>query len=287
MNAAAENREQVWPGYRLLRIAAEQFGLAPQACSAEQQQRLKNIADNEMALEQLVLTSPEASGVTVPASQVEAALQQIRQRYEDDEQFSEALALNALEEEDLRRGLLQELRVEAVLEVVASRAVQVDPTEATMFYYLHPEKFIKPETRIARHILITVNDAFSENKRSQGYERLLAIASRLQQSPQRFAEQALKHSECPSGLNGGLLGELKRGILYPELDQALFGLQAGEFGGPIETELGWHLLLCEKILPARTLPLEQVLPQLQQELQQRQNQRAQKLWLRQRAARRP
>ena len=283
MSALAEKTVSVWPAYRLLRIAAEQFNSTPAALSAEQQQTLKQIAEREMALERLVLTSSEARNVTVPESQVNEALKQIRQRYENDEQYAEALEHNGLEEEDLRDGLRQELRVEAVLDLVASRAVQVDSTEATMFYYLHPEKFTRPEIRTARHILITVNNDFAENQRDAAFGRLQQIADRLARAPHRFHEQALKHSECPSGLNGGLLGEIKAGTLYPQLDAALFNMVAGEIRGPLESELGWHLLLCEQIQPAHTMSLEQVLPSLQQELQHRENKRAQKLWLKKRA----
>lgn len=283
MTALAEKAATVWPAYRLLRIAAEQFSSTPAALSAEQQQMLKQIAEREMELEHLVLTAPEARGVTVPDSQVSEALKQIRNRYENDEQFSEALEHNGVDEDDMRDGIRQELRVEAVLDLVASRAVKVDSTEATMFYYLHPEKFTRPETRIARHILITVNNDFAENQREASFTRLQQIAERLSRAPHRFEEQALKHSECPSGLNGGLLGDLKAGVLYPQLDEALFAMSEGEIRGPLETELGWHLLLCEQIQPSHTMPLEQVLPSLQQELQHRENKRAQKLWLKKRA----
>ena len=271
-------------GYRELRIAGEQFGCSPHQLTQVQTQQLQRIASNELALEQLVLTSPEAAQVSVPASQLEAALDQIRQRYESDAQFEEALEQNGLATADLRDGLLRELTVEAVMELVGSRGVHVDDTEATLFYYLHPERFEKPETRNARHILITVNDGFAENERGAAYQRLQDITRRVQRSPKRFAEQALKHSECPTSLNGGLLGEIRTGTLFPELDSALFSMAEDELRGPIESELGWHLLWCEKIHPATLMPLDEVLPRLQEELQQRQNKRTQKLWLKQRAA---
>lgn len=279
MSALAEKKQEDWVDYRMLRIAGEQFGKAPAELEPAEMQQLKRIAANEKEIEQLVLNSAEARQVTVPENQVDAALDQIRQRYENDDQFAEALAHNGLDENDIRDGLRLELRVEAVMDLVASRAVRVDETEATMYYYLHQDKFRKPETRTARHILITVNEDFPENGRDAAYQRLLAIADRLNKAPHRFNEQAQKHSECPTGLNGGLLGELKTGVLFPELDKALFAMGEGEIHGPVETEIGWHLLLCEKIDEARTMTVDQVLPKLQEELQHRQNKREQKLWL--------
>ncbi|MDP2549117.1 nitrogen fixation protein NifM [Oceanobacter sp. 4_MG-2023] len=281
---SVEHEDRPLNGYRELRIAGEQFGCSPHELTPEQARKLQRIASNELALEQLILSSPESAQVSVPTSQLDAALDQIRQRYESDAQFEEALEHNGLGTDDLRDGLLRELTVEAVMELVGSRGVHVDATEATLFYYLHPERFAKPEIRTARHILITVNEGFAENERNAAYQRLEEITRRVKRSPKRFAEQALKHSECPTSLNGGLLGEVRAGTLFPELDKALFSMSEDELRGPIESELGWHLLWCEKIHPATLMPLDEVLPRLQEELQQRQNKRTQKLWLKQRAA---
>ena len=279
MSALAEQPLQQPVDYRTLRIAGEQFGKAPSELNAGEIQQLQRIAANEQGIEQLVLNSEEARHVSVPDNQVSAALDQIKQRYENNEQFLEALTHNGLDEDDIRDGLKRELRVEAVMDLIASRAVRVDETEATMYYYLNQDKFKKPETRSARHILITVNDAYAENSRDAAHQRLTTIADRIGWAPHRFSEQAQKHSECPSGMHGGVLGELKAGVLYPQLDKALFEMAEGEIRGPLESDIGWHLLLCEKIDKERIMPVDEVLPRLQEELQHRQNKREQKLWL--------
>jgi nitrogen fixation protein NifM len=193
------------------------------------------------------------------------------------------LAINGLNEDIVRESLTEALRVEAVLDLIASRGRIVDETEATLFYYLHPEKFEKPEVRAARHILITENDDYQENSETESFLRIQAIGERLQQHPKRFAEQALKHSECPTGLNGGTLGQVPKGVLYQELDRVLFTMNEGEVSLPVQSELGWHLLFCEKIYPAHSLPLFKVLPDIKRELQSRQNKRTQKIWLKNRA----
>ncbi|WP_320818664.1 nitrogen fixation protein NifM [Thalassolituus sp.] len=271
-------------GYRLLRIATGHFGRALHDLDDEEQKQVQRIAVNEMQLEHLILTSPESHQVTVPESQVEAALQQIRNNYEETDHFYESLSNSGLSEEMVRAEIRDALRVEAVMDLVASRGVAVDNTEATLFYYLHPEKFEKPEVRKARHILITENSDYKENSESESLRRIQAIGERLQQHPKRFAEQALKHSECPTGLNGGVLGQVPKGVLYPELDAVLYTMKEGEISSPVQSELGWHLLYCEEVISAHTLPLAKVLPELREELQNRQNKRTQKTWLKHRAA---
>ena len=43
-------------------------------------------------------------------------------------------------------------------------------------------------------------------------------------SSARFADLASRHSECPTALEGGRLGEVVPGQLFPSLDAALFAL---------------------------------------------------------------
>jgi peptidyl-prolyl cis-trans isomerase C len=57
-----------------------------------------------------------------------------------------------------------------------------------------------------------------------------------------FAELASKHSGCPSGRNGGDLGEFGRGQMVKEFDEAVFNGDVNVVQGPIKTQFGYHLL---------------------------------------------
>jgi peptidyl-prolyl cis-trans isomerase C len=57
-----------------------------------------------------------------------------------------------------------------------------------------------------------------------------------------FAELASKHSGCPSGRNGGDLGEFGRGQMVKEFDEAVFKGDVNVVQGPIKTQFGYHLL---------------------------------------------
>lgn len=57
-----------------------------------------------------------------------------------------------------------------------------------------------------------------------------------------FAEVARQHSKCPSGRNGGELGEFGRGQMVPEFDQVVFSAPLNEVQGPVRTQFGYHLL---------------------------------------------
>jgi peptidyl-prolyl cis-trans isomerase C len=57
-----------------------------------------------------------------------------------------------------------------------------------------------------------------------------------------FEELAEKFSKCPSGRQGGQLGEFGRGRMVPEFEDAAFSLQVGEVSAPVRTQFGYHII---------------------------------------------
>lgn len=269
--------------YHLLRAAGERFQLGTWALDAAQRAEATRLAQRTFELEELVLGSSQARAVVIPVDQLEAAVGELRSRYADADDFVSDLERNALDLDTLRSALRRELAFDAVMRRVGDARLSVDAVDEQLFYELHHERFTVPERRGARHILITVNDAFAENGREAvraRMDRLVADLACVQVGrPERFAVLAREQSECPTALQDGRLGEVRRGQLYPALDAVLFVLAAGEVSGPVESELGFHLLLCEHILPAQALRFTEAQPQIRRILEERQRRRNQTAWI--------
>ena len=58
-----------------------------------------------------------------------------------------------------------------------------------------------------------------------------------------FAELAKIHSKCPSGKNGGALGEFDHGVMVPIFEHATIATPVGSVSEPIQTQFGFHLIL--------------------------------------------
>ena len=81
----------------------------------------------------------------------------------------------------------------------------------------------------ARHILVESEDACTQLKQQ--------IADGAD-----FAGLAKEHSKCPSGSDGGDLGEFSPGQMVREFDDVVFSAAIGEVQGPVKTQFGYHLL---------------------------------------------
>lgn len=272
--------------YLEFRTAQSLYKKGIAALNREERKEVVRVARREREIESRVLATAEARGVVVPAATLEAVLEDMRGRYDCIDDYLADLAAHGLSEDMVMHALRRELAVEAVLERVSGRVEPVSETDAELFYRLHFERFRRPERRRASQILVTVNEQFPENRRAAALVRILAVAARLARDPQQFGAQALKHSECPSAVQGGLLGEFRRGQLFAALDEALFALDAGGISDVVESPLGFHLLRCDAVLPAVTVPFAEAAPRIREMLQANRKRDAQQAWLRELLGRR-
>jgi len=277
MAARADRRAEF--AYHLLRAALERFQLSVPELSNDQHDAAERIANRTFALESVALASPEAAGIVVPDVEIDGAVAEIQSRYESHAAFIEDLEKNGLDESVLRSALARELSFNAVMERVSSKIPAVSDLDIQIFYQLHSDRFTRPETRKARHILVTVNEDYPENTHDNAMQRLQPLVGKLRRNPGRFKDLARKHSECPTALEGGKLGELTSGKLYPELDTALFSMEEGEISNIIETEIGLHILYCEKVNRAVKVPLSRAKRKIRAILEQRHRRACQQAWL--------
>jgi peptidyl-prolyl cis-trans isomerase C len=265
--------------YLALKLAAKLYSKPLETLAADQLRRVNTVAAKQHEIETLILTTPEAASVMLPEASVAASLEEIRERYAGDEDFHADLRRIGLDATSLRQAVERDMVVEAVLEKVGAGATAVSDTDVEIFWFMHMDRFRRAETRVLHHILVTINEQLAGSERPAARAKIEAIHARLAKSPERFAEQALKHSECPTAMNGGLLGSVPRGQLYAELEAVAFALEEGALSAPVESELGYHLIHCEAINPARQSRLDEVRASIREHLERQRRGICQKSWI--------
>ena len=110
----------------------------------------------------------------------------------------------------------------------------------------------------ARHILV--------EKESEAKD----IIARLKKDPAAFAKLAMEKSkDSGSKARGGELGWFDPKRMVPEFGTAVSTLEKGKFTeAPVKTQYGYHVILLEDSRKIEAPPLEEVKPQISQQLLQ-------------------
>lgn len=108
----------------------------------------------------------------------------------------------------------------------------------------------------ARHILL------------EDEAKALAVIAKLEQGAD-FAELAKSDSTGPSSSSGGDLGWFSPDQMVPPFSEAVIAMKKGEFTkAPVKTQFGYHVIQLEDSRSLTPPSLEEVKPQLQQQVQQ-------------------
>lgn len=152
------------------------------------------------------------------------------------------------EEEALVRGLVEQ------------EVTTPEPDEATCrrYYEQNRKVFRSPAIYEAAHILFAARHGDAEEFAAAAADAR-AVLDALAREPARFADLARRHSACPSGAQGGNLGQLTPGQTTPEFEAALFALPVGATSPePVETRYGLHIIRLDRKIEERQLPFELV-----------------------------
>jgi len=150
---------------------------------------------------------------------------------------------------------------EALIRALAEREITIpEADEATCRRYFEQnrQRFRSADIYEAAHILFAARPddraAFAQAQRDAA-----AVLAELTQNPERFAALARAHSACPSGWQGGNLGQITAGQTTPEFEQALRALAPGETArAPVTTRYGVHIIRLDRKIEGRVLPFELV-----------------------------
>ena len=140
--------------------------------------------------------------------------------------------------------------------------VTVSDTEINDFYNKNLSNFASPAQTHAHHILVKEEDTAK------------TLMATLEKEPAKFEEIAKSSSICPSGSQGGDLGNFAEGQMVAEFENACKAAEIGKVTGPVKTQFGYHIIRVDSRTPAGTMKLEdvkediknQLLPQKQKEV---------------------
>ncbi|MEE1086686.1 MAG: peptidylprolyl isomerase [Schaedlerella sp.] len=168
-----------------------------------------------------------------------------------------------LEETEAYKIIMENTRLETLAQLAVNETIKditVEADEVKAFYDENPQNFKKEETVSAKHILVKEE------------EECVKVLEEIKNGEKTFEDAAKECSTCPSGQNGGDLGEFGKGQMVKEFEDAAFAAEIGAVVGPVQTQFGYHLIKVENKSEASVIPFEEVEEKITQTLlQQKQN----------------
>ncbi|MBR3956343.1 MAG: peptidylprolyl isomerase [Kiritimatiellae bacterium] len=192
------------------------------------------------ALDQAIgakLLLDQAARLDIPVTEkdIDAEVARVVQQVGGEENYKKALDAQGISEADFRKELEKGARVNMLVNQACAHVADPTEDEVTAFYEAHKAEYVEPPQVLCQHILVKgSNDA--------ALDKIKEIRERIVNDKADFAEEAKKHSDCPSGAQGGSLGWFGRGMMVPEFDKAAFEMKKGEVSGVVTTEFGYHII---------------------------------------------
>lgn len=159
--------------------------------------------------------------------------------------------------ETAEEALIRQLFEEAI------PAAEISTAELHAHYEQNKEHYRGPSLYEAAHILF-IADPKDSVACQQAKEKAQTIYEELRQNPRRFERLAKEHSNCPSGSDGGLMGQISSGDVVPEFEAALRDLKVGELSKPVQSRYGYHIIRLDHCALGQPLPFEAILPKLRE-----------------------
>ena len=200
----------------------------------------------EKALDQaigakLLLDEAARLELKVDASAIDAEVAKVVEQVGGEENYKAALAAQNITDEQFRRELEKGVRVNILVSHACEHVPEPTEAEVEAFYTAHKAEYVTPHQVLCQHILVKTEPEDLPETKAAALDKIREIRERIVAGGD-FSEEAKKHSDCPSGQQGGSLGWFSRGMMVPEFDQAAFGMKKGEVSGVVATQFGYHII---------------------------------------------
>ncbi|MCL4479488.1 MAG: peptidylprolyl isomerase [Deltaproteobacteria bacterium] len=219
-----------------------------------QKHALDELIDDDIIYDEL-----KSLGTTITNFDIDNAVKQMAQ--------GNGVSLDALKADLASKGISFDAYKDALKSEVAKSKlvsykfrteVAVSGDDIHRYYAEHKEQFVKGKEAGLKHILISLPQNASKEQNSAALKKARMIISKIKNGEPFTALAMIYSDDNATKNNGGELGYVEQGTLYPILDKAIFNAKPGELLGPFQTPSGYEIILVEDIRSEKELPLRDV-----------------------------
>jgi peptidyl-prolyl cis-trans isomerase C len=236
---------------------------------AEQRDQVYRGVLDQLVGYKLLTQEAKSRQVAVPEADVDARIAEIKKQFPSEDIFMQMLIDRKMTLDQVKADAREDMAIGKLIETEIAARVAVTAAQVQEFYDQNPDQFKQSERVRASHILISVPEDADAAAKAQAKTKAEQVLKDLK-AGQDFAALAKQHSQDPgSAVNGGDLGFFEQGQMVGPFNDAAFTLQPGATSDLVETPFGYHIIRVAEKQAARTIPLDEVRPQVEQFLQNR------------------
>lgn len=225
--------------------------------SSKKREKYRPQAFEKMIEKELFYQEAVKRGLQSDEEMIAAEREKTIQRLGGEQKFKIALKNVGLTDEQYQQTLRKKQLVKRFISIEINAKARPADEEIKDYYRRNKQRFMRPEARRLRHILISVQPEASAEERKLKKAQAQEVIDRIN-AGEDMAAVAWNYSMGPYRVKGGDMGLVHRGRLYPDLEKEVFKLQPGKLSGIIETIYGYHVVRVEGVEEARQLELSEV-----------------------------
>jgi len=254
INGQTVTNEELYREMEQLKIAARGGPNPPNCC--ERDSEFMGYAKDNMTARVLLTQEAEKRGVMVPADEVDAAFEKIKQEAGGEEHFYINYNTSKDEEPRFRDSVGINLRLQKLIDVALGGKREAGDAELEAYYQEHIDRYMTPEQIRVSHLLKSIDHG--KNPR-EVYAELLPLRGRIM-AGEAFGELADAMSDKPG--DGGDLGFFSRGELVEEFEAVVFSMNVGEISPIFLSPFGYHIATVTDRKAATPRPLAEIRDQV-------------------------
>jgi peptidyl-prolyl cis-trans isomerase SurA len=249
----------------------------------ERERRISKLTSqvlDEMVNEELIVQASEAAKIEVESSEVQAALDEIKQQNNlDDAGFAQVLAAQgytlANYKHELRRQLL---RLRAVNQLVAPKVTITDEDVRARYDQMQRRSDSVSAVQLS-HMLFRLPEHPTEQQLAEAKEKAAKAIARVK-GGETFEAVATAVSEDDSTkATGGQLGWFQRGSVQAEWEPIVFAMDKGDVRGPVTGPQGLHVFQVTEVKKSDLKPFTEMKEQLMRDIRRKEMDKQTQTWI--------
>ncbi|HEY3861581.1 MAG TPA: peptidylprolyl isomerase [Verrucomicrobiae bacterium] len=223
------------------------------------------LMDN-LIINKILLQKATADDKAAVAKLVDAEIAHARSNAPSPEDFDAEIKARNTTLDKLRSQEIDKMLSQRVLVNALTNGITVPDADVKKFYDDHPDRFEKPETVRAAHLLVSTQDPITKqnlppDKKREKLKLAQDLKARLDKG-ENFAALVKQYSDDPGSKDKGGEYTFGKGQMVPEFEAAAFSMKPGQISDLVETKFGYHIIKLLEKFPATKVDFAKAEPDI-------------------------